>query len=124
MNKNDAEPKLIKEKIYLNLDLSEILKGSFKEVAKNILAIKDKIDPTVKKKYKDFEMEYDQPYYEESYEIIVYGIRTETPEELAFRLAYNEKQNQLQKLRARKSKKSREENEFKLYQKLHKKYGV
>lgn len=117
------KPKTIKEKIYVYLDTSELLKGSFKEVAKNILAIENKIDPNIKEKYTDFEIEYGRVDYEDTYEIIIKGTRTETPAELKERLEYNKKQNELQKARALKLKKTKAENEIKLYQKLQKKYG-
>lgn len=121
MDQNN-KPKTIKENIYLYLEISEILKGSLKDAAKNILAIENKIGSDTKKRYTDFEIEYIY-CYDESPEIIIKGVRTETPEELATRLALNKHQNRLRKARALKLKKTKAENEIKLYQKLQKKYG-
>lgn len=77
----------ILEEISLNIDLSDLIKGSLEEVSKKILNIKNVIKtqhPHAYKKYKNFSLKFQENY--EGGDIYFFGSRLETDIELGQRI--------------------------------------
>ena len=120
--------KEITEELYLYVDTKEILSGTFASVANKILALEERLkkeNQTIVRN-PDLFIRYEislQERYNESAEIVIYGIKMETDEAFDKRVSASERAKVAQKASAKKQREARAKKELQTYLALQKKFG-
>ena len=120
--------KEITEELYLYVDTKEILSGTFASVANKILALEERLkkeNQTIVRN-PDLFIRYEislQERYNESAEIVIYGIKMETDEAFDKRVSASERAKVAQKASAKKQRQARAKKELQTYLALQKKFG-
>jgi len=126
MNTNKKE---IREELYINIDIDNLLDGSLQKVSQNILNIEERLKTEHRwlidnpSKYIRFELE-GESHYDESFGIKVYGVRMETDEEYDKRIEKVKKASEASKLAAKKKMENLKEKELKELKRLQEKYKL
>lgn len=127
--KEKIEKKEIIQQLSLYVDPSELLKGSLKQAAENILNLEKRlrVEHALIKNNPDmffeFRIRLEQPAFEESAEIVLIGARLETDDEFNKRIEKSVKLSKAAKESAKKRKNDQDKKDFETYKKLKAKFG-
>lgn len=117
----------IKEKLYMYVDVYDLLSGTIQQAAQNVLDLEKRLreEHALVKNEPDRFIRFEIELYidhDSGAELSIEGVRIETDHEFATRQARTRNATKASKIAAENRKKNQEEKEFELFKKLSRKY--